>query len=141
MTYTQIDQTILDFEDKTTKVKGFNYSKQYAPESSGVIYQKYAGKTGYGQLQAFLLNSIIYSEYMADLNPNKRSVFEVSFKHSDNGNSDIFDTNLLAERFDLDTRHLSINLRLVDEPSGRLYVVKNPRTATTTVIYVVEKTA
>ena len=141
MTYTQIDQTILDFEDKTTKVKGFNYSKQYAPESSGVIYQKYAGKTGYGQLQAFLLNSIIYSEYMADLNPNKRSVFEFSFKHSDNGNSDIFDTNLLAERFDLDTRHLSINLRLVDETSGRLYVVKNPRTATTTVIYVVEKTA
>lgn len=140
LTYTQIDQTILDFDSKTVIVKGFNYSKQYAPESSGVIYQKYKGTQGYGQFQSFLLNSMIYAEYMADQNPNGRSMFEFSFKHSDNGNSDIFDTSLLTERFDVDTNTYSINLKLITE-SGRLYVVKNPRTATTTVIYVVEKIA
>ena len=142
LTYTQIDQTILDFENKTTKVKGFNYSKQYTPElENSQVYQRYAGSTGYGSLQAFLLNSMIYAEYMADQNPTGRSVFEFTFKHSDNANSDIFDTSLLFERFETDTTKYSINLKLVPEMSNQFYVVKNPRTGTTTVIYVVEKTA
>ena len=84
---------------------------------------------------------MIYAEYMADLNAKGRSVFEFSFKHSDNGNSDIFDTSLLFERFEIDTSKYSIDLKLVPETANQFYVVKNPRAGTTTVVYVVEKIA
>ncbi len=142
LTYAQIDATIQDFETDSFKVKGFNYSKQYALEPDGSpIYQRYVKTSGYGSLQAFLLNTMIYAEFMADQNPSGRSVFEFTFKHKDNGNSDIFDTTALFERFENDTTKYSIKLKLVPEMSNQFYVIKNPISQTTTVIYVVEKTA
>lgn len=144
LTYTQIDQTILDFD--TGSVKGFNYSKLYTPEPQDASeesqqYQRYAKTLGYGSLQSYLLNAMIYSEYMADHNPSKRSTFEFTFKRSDNGNSYIFNRDELFERFETDTTKYNIQLKLIPELADQFYTVINPTAGTTTVIFIVEKTA
>ncbi len=145
LTYAQIDQSILDFENGF--VKGFNYSKFYTPETSGengLTYQRYSGTVNLGDLEAYLLNAIIYSTYMAKQNPNQKSVFEFTIEKSVNGNSYIFDKNKLFEIATIADNKYTTNLNIMDEGiwnNNNIYSIVNPMTATTTVIFIVEKIA
>ena len=97
MTIEDINETILDFENETTTCSNFEYSKEYSPNEN---YQLYAKTTGYGKMQSFLLNTMIYAKHNADKNSLGRSVFEFRFNWSDNGGSNAFDTVQLRQIFD-----------------------------------------
>ena len=138
LTYNQISNTILDFESDTITCSDFVYSKEFNPDES---YQKYAKTTGYGELQSFLLNSMIYAEYMADLNSSNKCVFEFKFNWKNNGGSNIFDITQLKSIFDTAPSYYNLKLKLVTDVGGNVYSVEDSEKSTTTIIYIVEKTA
>ena len=75
------------------------------------------------------------------LSGSNRSVFEFKFSWSDNGGSNIFDVVKLKEIFDTVPNQYSLRLKLVTDPNNNIYVVHDTENQTTTVIYIVEKTA
>lgn len=140
LTKEQISNTIKDFETGSTL--GFEYAKKF---SQSTTYQKYSGTTGYGTLEAFLLNSMIYAEYQADHNGTNKSVFEFKFAWSDNGNSSNF-TDMIEDFEAMFTRSVIFNtygikLNLIIDVSGGLYSVQDTENSTTTFVYIVEKAA
>ena len=70
-----------------------------------------------------------------------RSVFEFEFAWSDNGESNIFDVVKLKELFDTAPNQYSLKLKLVTDPNNSVYVVHNDEARSSTVIFIVEKTA
>ena len=138
MTYEEIENSMLDFESDSITVKGFEYTRKYNPS---VQYQLYGKTSGYGTLQAFLLNTIIYAQNQMLKNNADKSVFEFEFAWSDNGGSDIFEVTKLKEIFDTIPNQYSLKLKLVTEANNSVYVVHNAEAQTSTVIYTVQKTA
>lgn len=138
LTKEQISNTIKDFETGSTL--GFEYAKKF---SQSTEYQKYSGTTGYGTLEAFLLNSMIYAEYQAENNGTNRSVFEFKFAWADNGGSSNFTSTI--DMFEgMFTRSIIFNtygikLNLINDVGGGLYSVQDTENATTTFVYIVEK--
>ncbi|MBO5954984.1 MAG: hypothetical protein J6Q13_03355 [Clostridia bacterium] len=145
LTYKQIQNTITDFEIYETDENGapilltesFNYSKKFSPS---VEYQKYSQTTAYGELATFLINAMIYAEYMANQNLEEtgtvgRSVIEFKFNHDDLGTS-TFNLKTLKDLYDLEPYQIGADLVL---EGNAVYTVQD--NSTTTVIFVVEKTA
>ena len=76
MTKTEIFAISRNFGD----CSGFTYAKHYNSNTSEVSYQGYASTSYFGQLQNFILNSLIYTTKLANQNESKRASFEFSFK-------------------------------------------------------------
>jgi hypothetical protein len=75
MTKTEIFAISRNFGD----CSGFTYAKHYNSNTSEVSYQGYASTSYFGQLQNFILNSLIYTTKLANQNESKRASFEFSF--------------------------------------------------------------
>ena len=138
LTYDEISNTILDFETAETQVTDFIYSLEF---NASINYQKYDGSTGFGPLQAYLLNAAITTKFNLDKNKNSRSMFEFKFKWSDNGESNVLDIVQLKDVFDLAKTEYALRLNLVDDPNSTIYTVQDGVSRTTTVVFIVEKAA
>ena len=138
LSYNEINQTISNFESSTITCDNFEYSKEFNPYQT---YQLYSKTSGYGSLQAFLLNTMIYSEFMADNNGTNKSVFEFKFNWSDNGGSNIFDLSQLKSIFDTAPNRYNLKLKLIEDSNGSIYSIEDSENKTTTIVYIVEKTA
>lgn len=136
LTLEDINKTITDFENSETKCSNFEYSKEFNLNEN---YQLYAKTTGYGKLQAFLLNAMIYAKHSADTNASKKSVFE--FSYSWNDNSENFDIQTLKNIFDTTPNQYNLRIKLIADSNGTIYSIKNSESKTTTIIFIVEKTA
>ena len=134
----EIEKTITDFKNSSLTIDGFEYSLEF---SSNEQYQKYSKTTGYGALQSFLLNAMIFAEFNADNNENGRSMFEFKFNIKDNNNSHLFELKKLQEIFDTCQSNYNLKLKLVLDPNNAVYTVEDGETKTTTVVFIVEKTA
>ncbi|MBQ8614954.1 MAG: hypothetical protein IJ415_00065 [Clostridia bacterium] len=144
LTYNEISNTIFDFEDSNTKVQGFEYSLNFYNDhdDSKYFYQQYAKTTGYGELQSFLLNTMIYAKHNADNNTSRKSMFEFKFDwDEDNNGINAFDVVQLRQIFDSAPGLYSLRLRLLEDANGSVYTVEDSENKTTTVVYIVEKTA
>ena len=114
---------------------GFRYSKEYNSDEN---YQHYKQTSaGYGKPQDFWLNTIIYASYMANQNKSNVSVFEFNFKWSNN-NGQPFNQETMFEDVFTDAKDLYF---LKADLVGSLYKVNNNDTRSTTVIFIVKKTA
>ena len=138
MSYEDINNTIFDFENETTTCSGFEYSNEYSPNEN---YQLYAKTTGYGKMQSFLLNTMIYAKHNADKNASGRSVFEFRFNWSENGGSNLLDVAQLITMFDTAPNQYGLTIKLKTDAASTIYHIENSETKTTTIVYIVEKTA
>lgn len=141
LTYEQIANTINDFaitQDDTILTTGFSYTYEYSPSEN---YQLYSKTSGYGNLQSFLLNAMIYAKYNADINKSNRSVFEFKFNKVDNGNSSNFNITTLQNIFDTAPNHYGLKIKLISEANNSLYSMSGDSTGSSTiVIFAVENT-
>lgn len=147
LTYEQIKSTIYDFaitENGTTTTTDFKYLKTFNSEET---YQKYAQTTGYGPWQSYLLNMLIYAGYKANENASGLAMVEFSFKWSDNKNSNIFDTtNLLVIPTDFAKTYYNLKLNIKETAKDannqtRVYQINDAVNSTSTIIFIVEKSA
>ena len=141
LTKEEISQTISNFEDANTIVNNFKYSLEFNAKEE---YQKYASTPGYDALQSYLLNAIIYAGFNAENNESNRSMFEFKFNVKDNNNSHLFDLTKLLNIFTNLNYNYKLKLNLILEPDDTVYTVEEVVDAniqTTTVVFIVEKTA
>jgi len=122
----------------TTKVSNFEYSLKYNPKTN---YQQYSKTTGYGKLQSFLLNTLIYAKHKADKNTHNRSMFEFKFNFTDNNNSSVFDISQLQGIFETAPTDYNLKLKLIMDANNSIYSIVDSENKATTVIFIVEKTA
>ena len=77
----------------TVNYNKFSYAKQYSPSTN---YQKYRNN-GYGTLQAYILNAMLYAEYYQEkVNSTDFACFEFRFNIADNENSYSIDNGNLT---------------------------------------------
>jgi len=138
LSYDEIDEAISGFENMTTKVSNFEYSLKYNPKTN---YQQYSKTTGYGKLQSFLLNTLIYAKHKADKNTHNRSMFEFKFNFTDNNNSSVFDISQLQGIFETAPTDYNLKLKLIMDANNSIYSIVDSENKATTVIFIVEKTA
>ena len=143
MTSDEINETISGYVATGSNKGDYaieNYSKQYTQNSE---YQLYSGSQGLeaNSMQAYLLNALIYAKHMADNNESRKSVFE--FRYDWSNHSQNFDYSILTELIEIYANKYQLGLSLKFDSQGdyTIYSVKNNSMQTTTVVFIVEKTA
>lgn len=143
LTLNQMESTLKDFKinnDETgvVETKDFVYAKEFNSTST---YQKYAQSTGFGPMQAYLMNALIYANYKANNNSHNRSVFEFRYNWKDYGET--FDPLLLIGAIESAHKYCGERFNLITEAGNNIYNVRNATAESkyTTIIFIVEKTA
>lgn len=139
LTGNQIEDTISFFKiDDNDDLANyiFTYSKQLDVSKD---YQKYKGAEGYGNIQAFMMNAIIYAGYNAHINESGRSMFEFAFDW-DEYNTNNFNKEDLTKPFNHAYTNFSLNIGVVNV--NNLYSLEfeiEQNNGSTIVVFIVEE--
>ena len=143
LTSEEIAQTIANYKLSNTNPEDYkieNYLKEYKRDYEYQLYSQSQGLQA-NSMQSYLLNALIYAEHMADNNESRKSVFE--FRYDWSNHEQNFDYSLLTGLIETyaNKYQLSLNLKFDSQGDYSIYSIKDNAMQTTTVVFIVEKTA